>query len=375
MDPLHARYPFFDAAREAAREVDASIPALAASDSPAVERAQERLERALTEGTTAPREPTQWSPRDELLSYPIARILVTLLNEPKAVEKYAAAEAATAAERFAEDVDADDDGLRSTETVTVSLDRILAEFDLQRAIRPEGTARRAARGPQRFRVAVGRYLALSDPDWGDEWRLVNRELADGEVRTAREELYGADGQGLLVEAVRRRVAEGLPFDLGEESEAALSESLDDELEGLRSLLGERTQVGRVDAVIPELFPPCIDDLLEKAETESLSAPESFALLSFLAAIGLEAQEAMVFCQDTTLSAEQIQYQVARLADDRGAQYPPPSCETLESYGICTNQDDHRELADHPLEWYRLRVADTPPEERVDWRDQLDEATG
>ena len=368
MDPFHARYPFFDAARRAARELDASIPALAAEDAPAVERARGRVERALVEGTTAPEDPSRWSARDELLSYPIARILVSLLADPKAVDKYAAAEATTAAERFAADEDADD-GLRSTTTVSVPLSRILAEFELDGAVRAESESS-ATRADQQFRVAVGRYLALSDADWGDEWRLVNRELAGGEVRTRRDELYGADGRGLLVEAVRRRVAEGLPFELDGEHEATLRESLATELDELESLLGERVDVGRIDAVIPDRFPPCIDELLTRAESETLSAVESFALLSFLAAIGLDAEETVVFCRETTLPPEQVRYQVGRLGDERGAQYPTPSCETLAAYGVCTNQDDHRDHADHPLEWYRLEVASTPPGERTDWRERL-----
>lgn len=369
MDALHARYPFFDAARGAARELDASIPQLAADDAPAVERALERVERALLEGTTAPREPGRWTARDELLSYPVARILVSLLDDRKAVDKYAAAEATTAAERFAADEDSDADELRSTTTASVSLDEVLREFELDDAVRPEAGSE-TPRGAQQFRVAVGRYLALSNADWDEAWRLVNRELAAGEVRTRREELYGADGRGLLVEAVRRRVAEGLPFDLDDESEAALRDSLAEELDDLEDLLGERTEVGQIDAVLPDRFPPCIDDLLATAESEELSPVESFALLSFLAAIGLDADGAIVFCQGTTLSPEQIRYQVERVGDERGAQYPTPSCPTLESYGICTNQDDHREHADHPLEYYRLQVASTPPAERTDWRERM-----
>lgn len=369
MDALHARYPFFDAARGAARELEASIPQLAADEAPAVERALERVERALVEGTTAPREPGRWTARDELLSYPVARILVSLLDDPKAIDKYAGAEAETAAERFAADEDSDADELKSTTSASVSLDDVLREFELDHAIRPEAGSE-TPRGPTQFRVAVGRYLALSDADWGDGWRLVNRELADGEVRTKRDELYGEDGEGLLVEAVRRRVAVGLPFELDEESDEMLRDALGDELADLRDLLGERTTVGRIDAVLPESFPPCIDELLDKSRDEELSPVESFSLLSFLAAIGLTADEAIVFCQETTLPAEQVRYQVDRVGDERGAQYPTPSCKTLAKYGICTNQEDHRNQADHPLEWYRLKVADTPPEERTDWRERL-----
>lgn len=378
MQPLHARYPFFDAAREAVGEMGVSVPALAAEGDPAVGRGRERVERALTEGTTAPAEPSRWSDRDELLSYPVARLLVSLLSTGKAVEKYAAAEASTAAGRFAEDIEGGDDGLQSTTDVSVSLPRVLEEFELDGDVREEtvagepGAAGRTSAGgshEQWFRVDVARYLALSSGDWSDDWRLVNRELAGGEVRVRKEELYGADGRGLLVEAVRRRVAEGLPFDLNEERTEALEEALSDPLSELKDLLGERTAVGQIDAVVPELFPDCLAELREKAAEEELDQREAFALLSFLAAIGLDEAGAIVFCADTTLSEQQISYAMARVSEKRGAQYPPPSCETLEAYGICTNQNGHRERADHPLSLYRQRIRETPPEERVDWREQ------
>ncbi|AEN06626.1 DNA primase large subunit [Halolamina sp.] len=378
MQPLHARYPFFDDAREAVGELGVSVPALAAEGDPAVERGRERVKRALTEGTTAPAEPAQWSDRDELLSYPVARLLVSLLASEKAVQKYAAAEASTAAGRFAQDIEGGDDGLRSTTDATVSLPRVLGEFDLEGAVREETVAGRpgaagrssAGRGDEQwFRVGVAAYLALSAGDWGEPWRLVNRELAEGEVRVQKAELYGADGRGLLVEAVHRRVAEGLPFELDEERAEALGDALEEPLSTLRSLLGERTNVRQIDAVLPELFPDCIAALRERAREEELDEREAFALLSFLAAVGLDEPEAVAFCADTTLSGRQVSYVVARVSEKRGAQYPPPGCETLAAYGICTNQNGHRDEADHPLELYRQRLRETPAAERVDWRDR------
>lgn len=370
MDPLHARYPFFDAARAAVERADVSLPRLVAGGAPAVDRARERVERALLEGETAPHEPGHWSVEDELLSYPIARVLVSLLDEPRAVSKYAAAEAATAAGRFAEDFD-DDGGLRSAADTAVDLGRVLREFDLDEDVTPErggGDEARSARGPGWFRVAVGPFLALSTADWGDEWRLVTRELADGDVRVRRDDL-----DRLLQEAVRRRVESGLPFELEGDAETDLREALADELSSLRELLGERQDVGRIDVVLPDRFPPCIDGLRQTARERPLAPPERFALLSFLAAIGMDADEVVAFLTDTHLDEGQIRDQVAILGDERGAQYPPPSCETLAAYGICENEGDHREQATHPLALYRLRVADVPPEEREDWRERAGNA--
>ncbi|MFC7172512.1 hypothetical protein ACFQL0_02270 [Haloplanus litoreus] len=161
-DPLYARYPFLRAARAAVQEADISPPRLVTEGDPAVDRARERVERALMSGTVASETPERWSDRDELLSYPIARILVSLVDVRAAVEKYADAEAATAFERLRADLDTEEGTLRSVSTPRADLSTFLDEFDLGPAVR------RVARdhGPDGFRVAVSAYLRLVDPDWG-----------------------------------------------------------------------------------------------------------------------------------------------------------------------------------------------------------------
>ena len=371
MDALDAKYPFFASAREAVAAAGVSLPELVAADATAVERARERVERALLEGTVAsesgafPGESAH-DAQAELLSYPIARILVSLLDSDPAIEKYAAAEAATAMERVRRDLETDDE-LRSVSSATVALDELLAEFDLADAVRPDATvpAGSAARGgtgagrdPDHYRIDVGPYLRLTSPEWGDSWRLVNRALADGAVRVSREELLAA-----LEAAVENRVAEGLPF---EDLEEQLAEALESRVADLRRLLSERTYAEPPDVVAPALFPPCMTNLIEKAERDAaLSATESFALMSFLVGIGMTPDEVVAFCADTSLDAEGIRYQTEFLTDERGTQYPPPTCETLANYGICHNEDDHMRVAADPLSYYEKRVA--AADEVTDWR--------
>jgi len=369
MDALDAKYPFFATAREAVADAAVSLPELVAADAPAVERARERVERALMDGTVAaesgafPAE-SAYDAQAELLSYPIARILVSLLDSQPAIEKYAAAEAATAIDRIREDL-ATDDELRSMSTPTVALDDVLAEFDLADAVRAErsrsdpGTG--SGRDPEHYWIAVGPYLRLTSPSWGESWRLVNRALADGEVRVSREELLDA-----LEAAVEERVREGLPFELaaGEGIAAELESGVAD----LKRLLSERTYAGPVDVVAPDLFPPCMRNLIEKAERGTdLSPPESFALMAFLVGIGMSPDEVVAFCADTSLDAEGIRYQTEYLSDDRGTQYPPPTCETLANYGICHNEEDHMQVAADPLAYYERRVSEA--EEITDWREE------
>ena len=380
MDALDAKYPFFATAREAVADAAVSLPELVAADAPAVERARERVERALMDGTVAsesgafPAE-SEYDAQAELLSYPIARILVSLLDSEPAIEKYAAAEAATAIDRIREDL-ATDDELRSMSTPTVALDDVLAEFDLANAVRPESPRQSAgtggsatgagggsgsARDPEHYWITVGPYLRLTSPSWGESWRLVNRALADGEVRVSREGLLDA-----LEAAVEDRVREGLPFELaaGEGIAAELESGVAD----LKRLLSERTYAGPVDVVAPDLFPPCMRNLIEKAERGTdLSPPESFALMAFLVGIGMSPDEVVAFCADTSLDAKGIRYQTEYLSDDRGSQYPPPTCETLANYGICHNEEDHMQVAADPLAYYERRV--TEADEITDWREE------
>jgi DNA primase large subunit len=369
MTPTHARYPFLSAAREAVADADLRLPALVAEDAPAVERGVERVERALLDGTTAPETPGRWDVRAELLSYPVARVLVSLLDVPAAVEKYAAAEAATARERFDEALAGGETTLRSVGERSLSRGDLLAEFDLADVVRrepgdgPGGAGATGGAGggrDARFRVGVGAYLRLSTPEWGGEWRLAVRELAAGEVRVTREELHR-----LLQEAVRRRVAEGLPFDVRASAGGAeIADALADDVGRLRDLLSDRDPVPAtaVDVVEPDLFPPCVRALLERAREEGPTAldPEAaFALDAFCAAIGMAPEDAAAAQGATGEAAEAVTYRATYLADRRGSQYPPPSCATMQANGDCVpvaERDERCEAVASPLAYYAEAVA-------------------
>lgn len=371
MERLHARYPFLAAAREAVQEAGVDLADLVADRGPVVERATGRVERALIEGTTAPTE--RWPTRVELLSYPVARVLVGLLDVPGAVEKYARAEAELAHERFVEDFEQD---LRSGRDDRLTPADLLADFDLDSAVTPAGPAAAppgggAGTGPggdagdERFLVDVTAYLPLAADLDGAEWRLAARALADGRVPVQRRELYT-----LLREAVRRRVADGLAEltdSVPEEVEAALA----DEVAALREALAEVDLSDDIDTVVPGLFPPCMRALLARAREEGLVAlPDHsrFALVAFLASSGLDAEGVTRLCGVSDPGAgEPVRQQVARLRDD-DSQFAPPSCETMVAYDDCVNKDDLCETIAHPLAYYEERLAGAPGEKVVDWRE-------
>lgn len=353
MERLHARYPFLDASREAVEAADVDVAQLLEGGGPAVERGRERVERALVEGQTDAETPATVSDRAELLSYPVARALVSLLDIPGAIEKYAAAEAVTARERFVADFEADLK-LKSTEGSGLSLARLLSDFDLDGRIEPIGD--------QRFRVDVTAYLELAGPLEDDRFRLASRPLSDGTVPVARPELYT-----LLREAVRRRVADGLPLSVPD----PLAASLEGELESLRKVVSDVEPPMEFETVVPGLFPPCMRALLTRArEAQSVPDHSRFSLLAFLTAVGLDENEIIELCAYDGETEKSVRQQVRRIWDeDEGGVVTSPSCAVMDEYGDCVDTDDVCATIDHPLAYYEARLADAPDDRLSDWRDQ------
>ena len=337
VDPRHARYPFLSGAREAVAALSVAPTELARADAPAVERGAERVERALMAGRVDAEEPERWRPRDELLSYPVARVLVSLLDDDAAARKYAAAEATTARTRLEADAEADDPDLRTVESGTLSLTDALREFDVGDAVR--------ARDDGRFGVEVDVYLRLSDPTAGERWRLVNRELADGRVPVERDELFE-----LLEARIRARVAEGLPIPVGGEAGETLADALAEEVARLRTLLADRAPTVERGPVDESAFPPCVEALLERARAGEALPPRSrFALVAFLVDLGMDKERV---AEETGLDPAAVEFPVTVLADGDGSQYPMPSCETMDAQGDCVNTDAVCDRVAHPLAYYR-----------------------
>lgn len=354
VNSLHARYPFLSSARSAVRETDVNVAVVVSSGGdrhPAVERGVERVRRALLDGTVRPSaDGRRWGTTAEVLSYPVARMLVSLLDAPGAVPKYASAEATTAYERFVADFEGPEDDLKSTQSASLTLDALLADFDLG------GEIERRQNG---YAVAVGTYLSLASDLAGDGWRLPARRLGDGWVAVAEAELHE-----LLRAAVEERVAADLPLSVPEE----LAAGLDAELGELESSFTDADFSHDIDTLAPDRFPPCVTALLERARGDDSLPPHSwFSLAAFLTGIGLDADEVLAFCEVEGALADRLRYRVERLSDEGSGQYAPPSCTTMQAYGDCVNKDARCETITHPMAYYEAALADGG--DVTDWRER------
>lgn len=354
MEPTHARYPFLETAREAVETASVDLEAVVSVEPTVVERALERVEGALESGTVGEQ---HRRPRIEVLSYPVARVLVSIVDEHILTRKYARAEAETAHERIQRDQQRDD--LKSSSRTKLTREQLLAEFDLTDAV---------AEVPDGYEVSVGTYLELAADEWGEEWRLVNRPLRDGVVPVEDHELLV-----LVRQAVRQRVIDGLPLSVPDE----IAAELDDEVGHLRELLADMELMRDIDTVVPERFPPCMTALLDKIQKgEHLQHHSRFAIASFLTTIGLSTDEIVeLFEVNPGFGEEATRYQVDHIRGATGpTEYSAPSCATMQSYGDCVNKDDRCETISHPLSYYEKALEDADDEELVDWREREERET-
>jgi len=329
MDEFLALFPYTAAAARyvevSARTFDSLMTAGEFSDS-VLNKSVQRVERAIASDVHSKR-----VERDdyeiELFSYVMGRALVSCIRETALVQRYANAEAhdafsklRNASERLQDEYIAK---LLEDFGIPISADNNIFKLHFTDLIKYTGRLR----GPQ--------------------WRLVNL-LNRGQVRLAKNEMIQ-----VLAEAVRLKVLRGLPL--------KLSSKMCEELAPYTSPLKKTISVASLrhaesGPVILEACPPCMKALLSQVKAgQNLSHPARFALTSFLANIGMKADEIVrIYETSPDFDYELTHYQVDHIKGASGKDYVPPGCSTMETYGNCTESTGLCKRISHPLSYYRAR---------------------
>lgn len=353
-DPRFARYPFLAGARAAVERANIDIPTVVESERAVVARARDRIDTAVeTGGVGTPHR----SPAVELLSYPVARVLVSIVDEPALVDRYTAAEAATALERYWADQAVSD--RRTVDRRPMTLRELLEELELEAAVdrrydpaEPEPWNERE----NAFMLQVEAYLDLAGGRFGTAWGLATRPLRDGELP-----VDGAEFEVLLETALAGHIATDLPLTVPD----AVADPLGPAAAEIRDSLADHDLAVTFDTVVPGLFPPCMRALLARADEEGLPDHSLFSLTSFLLAAGLTAGEIVALTGVSDDRAAAIEQRVERLGSSGQPQYAAPSCTSMQAYGDCVNMDEICETIAHPLEYYDNRLGSA--EDLTDWR--------
>ncbi len=310
-----SRYPFRSEAQEWIRERGVSLADVLTNPvyQQVVEDGRDRVMEAMSEEGINDR--TSYEEARAIvsvLSYPIARMLVSSVGDILLIRRYALKEAKAA---YGHLVGEDPEFL---------LELAEEELGLSAELVEEGEE-------ETVRMHFSDYLKNASSIRHKPWKLHNQDLRDGYVHLKKGKFAR-----LLQEALRKRIEDELPLEVNEAILAQLSDEIDAVVEGVERLR-ESVQRESYGEFSLDYMPPCMLDLLTKTQ-QGVNVPHMgrFALTAFLSHVGLDADDILQLFRASSDFKESIaSYQVRHiLGDISGTRYTPPSCSTMQTYGIC-----------------------------------------
>jgi DNA primase large subunit len=330
-----SRYPFLTEASEYIKKLNLSIDTLLKSIaySSAWSRARMRVQEALEFGSV--RESGMTSEAEfinELLSYVLARVIVSCIKDPYLVRRYALAEAVYAYS-----------GLQNMDMKFISV--VALQFNLNPVeVRDD-----------EMELNITDYLkysiGLRDPDM--KWKLINRDVQDGLVTISAQDLAR-----LTQEALRLKIQNELPIEVDSELKDKIKPKIKDliDLVKTRKKKYEARDLGKVSIT---RFPPCMKHLLGMTQAgENVPHVGRFAIAAFLHHIGLSSEQILtVFGSSPDFDVDKARYQIEHITGKiSGTEYTPPACDTMKSNSVCFNPDNlcNKDWMTHPLTYYRIK---------------------
>ena len=331
-----ARFPFLREAGEHIKGQGLTLEHLL-SDSAfggARDRGRERVREALRDlEKDAPRDVALLGEAEqlrEILSYPVARMVVSCVSDGYLVKRYALYEAQLASARLAQQ----DDAL---------VNHVARELEVDLHVE-DGHGR----------VHFLDFLRYTANLRGKEWKLINQEVDRGQVTLRREKALR-----VLQNAIQRKIEKELPLEVSEEVETAFLEDVRE----LRKVLVERKarfraeDLGKGDIAH---FPPCMQKILAEIQNhENVPHMGRFAVVTFLHTVGFTNEEIFRLFGDVPDFAVGVtKYQIDHITGTTSStEYTPPECSTMKSYAICPGGDElcHRPWMTHPLKYYRHKA--------------------
>ncbi len=329
MLPFLAKYPFTSKVHEFVKQSNKKIEDLLTDDCFAKRvrrRAVERILQALEGEIKKPDLKEDIHIEVELYSYPVARIIVSILNDHYLTRRYALAEA-KAAYVYLKEEESD------------VLKEICEDFNIKVIMNSQ------------IHLPFATYLRLASGIRDAKWKLVNRRLKSGKVAISKNELAR-----LLQEAIRRKIQESLPLKVPEELSKLLASEVN---EVSARLLKQKSQYeyARLQSVEIDCLPPCMAALLRSASAgRNLPHSARFALTAFLLNIGMKVDEVIeIFKVLPDFDEGKTRYQVEHISGKTGTAYTSPSCSTMATYGNCFERDKICSFVTHPLSYYRKKI--------------------
>ncbi len=291
------------------------------------ERGKSRVLEAIGEGIKKNTYPDRVAAEKELLSYPVARILVSCINDNYLTKRYALSEAKSAFEKVRD--------IGEVELMDMALD-----FGIN-----------AILNDKTLTIHFADYIRYANLIHEPKWKLVNRNMNHGKVALSRE-----DFSRIMEEAIRKKVESGLPASVSPDICSTLREYLDE----IRSALAARKSEFSIEEfkeIMPDCFPPCMAYAISNVRA-GVNLPHSmrFALVSFLLNIGMNTEGIVeLFKVSPDFDDDRTRYQVNHIHGATGTTYTSPSCGTMTTYGNCYGKENLCGRISHPLSYYRKKA--------------------
>ncbi len=329
-----AKYPFVPEAAEYVRELGLSTDELSAPEfSPVLDRAEKRLEEALSKGRVSGDITNE---NAEILSFPVSNLILSLVGEERARRRFALAEAKRAYELLREEDPEKLEYIAST-TFKWKVKQIAAKL---------------GKRFYEFSLSLPDFLHNSVHIREPRWNLPNRVLDHGFVYVTRDE-----AARLMEEEVRTRILER-----SSKTPEEVPKVLGPRVEKTKGLvikwLGVPTKYELPTVPLPEAMPPCVRHLMDSLnEGKNVQHMGRFALASFLLNIGTGEDDIVkLFKPATDFSERMTRYQVEHIGGKRGGRtkYTCPMCTTLKTHGVCYKPDEICDTIRNPLSYYKTK---------------------
>jgi DNA primase large subunit len=331
-----AKYPFLSSGIQLIESINIKLDDLINPNyTKVLDRAIERIIESLIKGEVSVK---LSDPLIELLSFPVAVMYVSLVDDRFLNRRYSLAEAIRVYH------------LLKNESEEKIIKIAVNEFNLDIKRDIENIDGKI----YPLKIAFYDYLMLASGFHEPNWKLINRKLTKGYVS-----IKGTEVARLIQVEVENYVMERVNVSISFKLPPLLQEILEKVKHIFEEYKGEIGSINLPAQVINEAFPPCMKYCLEGLLSgRRASHMERFGLTSFLVNVGMPITEMIqLYTSVSDFDESLTRYQIEHIAGLKGnrTMYSPPTCSTLRTHGICRNINSNCKSVNHPLNYYRKKV--------------------
>ncbi|WP_276247559.1 hypothetical protein [Haladaptatus sp. YSMS36] len=353
-----AIHPWVSEASKLAREYDLNT---VLEDISVRDRAVERLVTGVNTGTILM--PHNLDLATEYLSYAVARIIVSSIDDHRVTNRYIDAEADRAINLMESALWHPSSGWDAY-ALFDEFDMDVKECTVFEMLSEERRkyASDEARQHAMFQIPVEQYLTASIKIQDESWRLVNRGVQNGFVYLSRKEVTT-----FLRAAIKVRIGEKLPLPLNDDIEVSVTEPV----ERVHSSIDKDLFTHEIDRVEAGLFPPVIKSMLDDFP-HNLLHEQKHTLAAFFLKIGMTPDEVVEALGVVgTQGEDPTRYQVEHIWRG-GNPYMPANYDTIKSWGYEWEMDALEQKVKNPLSYYRIKLEKSSKSNSFVWLDVYDQ---